>query len=77
VATSPDRRGVTLAFLGAIGWAFGGHVLFILIERLRGRPISRGAFERASVVGIALILVLFVIGLQNDLNGIIGTSSNP
>ena len=55
----------------------GGHVLFIIIERLRGRPISRGAFERASVVGIALILVLFVIGLQNDLNGIIGTNSKP
>ena len=29
------------------------------------------------MVGIALILVLFVIGLQNDLNGIIGTNSQP
>ena len=29
------------------------------------------------MVGIALILVLFVIGLQNDLNGIIRTGSQP
>ena len=54
----------------------GGHVLFIVLEQLRGRPISRGVFERASVVGIALMLVLFVIGLQNDLNSIIGTDSS-
>jgi regulator of sigma E protease len=55
----------------------GGHVLFIIVEKLRGRPISRGGFERASAVGIALILVLFVIGLQNDLSSIIGTSNGP
>ncbi len=45
----------------------GGHVLMIVIERLRGRMVSRAVFERVSVVGIALMAVLFMIGLQNDL----------
>ena len=55
----------------------GGHVLFIL-RRAAARPADLARrFERASVVGIALMLLLFVIGLQNDLNSIIGTGSQP
>jgi regulator of sigma E protease len=51
----------------------GGHILMLAVEKLRGRSISRSAFERASAVGIALMLVLFVIGLQNDLDSLLGT----
>ncbi len=51
----------------------GGHILMIAIERLRGgRTLSRAALERISAVGIVLILLVFVIGLQNDLNSIAG-----
>jgi regulator of sigma E protease len=53
----------------------GGHVVMIAAERLRGgRPLSRGVYERASVVGIMLMMLLFVIGLQNDVNSIISNS---
>lgn len=46
----------------------GGHIAFGIIERLRrGRPLPRGAFERYSFVGLALMLGLFFIGLRNDL----------
>jgi regulator of sigma E protease len=44
----------------------GGHIAFSLVEGLRGRAVGREVYERVSVVGIALILMLYVIGLSND-----------
>jgi regulator of sigma E protease len=52
----------------------GGHIFLLLLERLRGRAISRPAFERVSAVGIMLMLLLFVIGLQNDIGNLTGTT---
>ena len=47
----------------------GGHILMALIEKLRrGRPVSRVTIERVSVVGIALMLILFAIGVNNDIS---------
>ena len=51
----------------------GGHVLMIALERIRGRTVSRAVFERVSVVGIMLMVLLFVIGLQNDLSSILNS----
>jgi regulator of sigma E protease len=49
----------------------GGHILFALIERARGgRPVSRGVVARVSMVGIALMLMLFFVGLSNDVTRI-------
>jgi regulator of sigma E protease len=49
----------------------GGHILFAVLEKVRGgRPISRSVFERVSVVGIAFMLVLFFIGITNDISRI-------
>jgi regulator of sigma E protease len=47
----------------------GGHILLLALERLRGRALSRGTFERVSALGIALVLFLFLFGLHNDLFG--------
>jgi regulator of sigma E protease len=44
----------------------GGHIAFSIAERIRGRAIPREAYERASMVGIVLVLFLFIIGLSND-----------
>jgi regulator of sigma E protease len=44
----------------------GGHIFWALAEKVRGRAIPFRVMERASVVGFVLILVLFAIGLQND-----------
>jgi regulator of sigma E protease len=46
----------------------GGHILFSLIEGIRGRAVGREVYERASALGIALFLVLMFIGLSNDIN---------
>ena len=47
----------------------GGHILFSLIERFRRRAVAREVYERVSVVGFALILLLTFIALSNDLGG--------
>ena len=50
----------------------GGHIAFSIAEQIRGRAIPREAYERASMVGIALVLFLFVIGLSNDIDRLSG-----
>ena len=50
----------------------GGHVFWALAEKVRGRRIPFSVMERAGVVGFALILVLFVIGLTNDISTLSG-----
>ena len=47
----------------------GGHIAFSIIEGVRGRAVGREVYERVSVVGIALVLMLFFIGLSNDIGG--------
>ena len=49
----------------------GGHIFWALAEKVRGRPIPFRVMERASVVGIALVVMLFVIGLNNDVNRLV------
>jgi len=46
----------------------GGHILFSVIEGLRGRAVGREVYERVSAVGIAFFLVLMFIGLSNDIS---------
>ena len=50
----------------------GGHIFWALIEKLRGRPVSLRVMERASMVGFALVAVLFFIGLSNDIGRLNG-----
>jgi len=45
----------------------GGHILFTLIEGARGRFLRREIYERVSMVGLALVLLLFFVGLTNDI----------
>jgi len=45
----------------------GGHILFSIIEGVRGRAVRREVYERVSAFGIALVVLLFVIGLSNDI----------
>ena len=44
----------------------GGHILFSLIEAVRRRALAREVYERVSMAGIALILLLMYIALNND-----------
>jgi regulator of sigma E protease len=45
----------------------GGHIAFSLVEGIRGRAVAREVYERVSMVGIAVVLLLFFIGLSNDI----------
>jgi regulator of sigma E protease len=47
----------------------GGHILFSLIEAVRRRALAREVYERVSVVGFALVLLLLVIASSNDFSG--------
>jgi regulator of sigma E protease len=50
----------------------GGHVLFSIIERVRGRSLSLRVFERISMVGFALFLLLFIVATSNDIGRVFG-----
>ena len=48
----------------------GGHIFWAVAEKVRGKRIPFSVMERAGVVGFVLIIVLFVIGLSNDITGL-------
>ena len=50
----------------------GGHIFWSLVEKVRGRPVPFRVMERASVVGFVLVLMLFAIGLSNDIGRLTG-----
>jgi regulator of sigma E protease len=50
----------------------GGHMAFSIVEGVRGRAVGRAVYERVSAVGIALVLLLFFVGLSNDIGNIKG-----
>ena len=71
--------GIALVFLGYISLVLavinlfpflpldGGHVLWSLAEKLRGKRISLAAMYRYSSVGIILLLFLVINGVSNDI----------
>ncbi len=46
----------------------GGHLLFYLLEAIRGRPLPQRAQEYGFRAGLALLACLFVFATFNDLN---------
>lgn len=50
----------------------GGHIVMALLEKIRRKPVSREVYERASFVGFALLLVLTVFIVNNDIGKIRG-----
>ncbi len=50
----------------------GGHVLWSLAEKLRGKRVSLLAMYRFSSVGIVLLLFLVVNGVSNDISRLAG-----
>jgi regulator of sigma E protease len=49
----------------------GGHILFFLIEMVKGKPLSEKSRERAQQVGLFLLLSLMVFAFYNDIMRII------
>jgi regulator of sigma E protease len=50
----------------------GGHIVFSIVEGIRGRAVGREVYERFSAIGIAVVLLLFFIGLSNDIGNLGG-----
>jgi len=46
----------------------GGHLMYYLIEIVKGRPVSERAMELGQRVGLALLLVMMAFAFYNDLN---------
>ena len=49
----------------------GGHVLFLLVEMIQGKPLSDKFLEKAQVVGFFILLALMVFVFGNDILKII------
>ncbi len=54
----------------------GGHIFWSLVEKVRGRPVPFRVMERASAVGFVLVIMLFFIGLTNDIGRLTGQGFN-
>jgi regulator of sigma E protease len=50
----------------------GGHIFWSLVEKVRGRPVPFRVMERAGALGFVLVIMLFFIGLSNDIGRITG-----
>jgi regulator of sigma E protease len=50
----------------------GGHIFWAIVEKVRGRPVPLSVMERAGVVGFMLVILLFLIGLSNDIDRLSG-----
>ena len=50
----------------------GGHIFWSLVEKVRGKRVPFYVIERASAVGFLLVLMLFFIGLSNDIDRLTG-----
>jgi regulator of sigma E protease len=50
----------------------GGHIAFSIIEGVRGRSVGRAVYERVSAVGIALVVLLYIVGISNDIGRLNG-----
>lgn len=55
----------------------GGHIVFALAERVRRRNLSMAVYQRASIVGIAVVLVLAFYGFSNDISHLTGSGTRP
>ena len=49
----------------------GGHLMFVVIEKARGRPVSERIRSLATYMGLGLIIGLLVLAFWNDIRGLI------
>jgi regulator of sigma E protease len=52
----------------------GGHIVFAIIEKFRGKPLPQTVQQTAMKVGLSLILVLIVFVFYNDLSRLLPVS---
>lgn len=79
-----DGLTTVLRFVGVISLALGifnlipilpldgGHIVFAIAEKAKGSAFSAATYGKASFIGLALVMLVFVIALQNDIGRITG-----
>jgi regulator of sigma E protease len=50
----------------------GGHIFWAIVEKVRRKPVSLAVMERAGVVGFMLVILIFLVGLSNDISRLSG-----
>jgi len=45
----------------------GGHAVFLIIEMIKGKPLSDKFLERAQIVGFVILVTLMVFVFGNDI----------
>jgi regulator of sigma E protease len=50
----------------------GGHIFWAIVEKVRRKPVALRVMERAGVVGFMLVILIFLIGLSNDIDRLSG-----
>jgi regulator of sigma E protease len=50
----------------------GGHIFWAVVEKVRRKPVPFAVMERAGVVGFMLVILIFLIGLSNDIGRLSG-----
>ena len=50
----------------------GGHIFWAIVEKIRRKPVSFRVMERAGVVGFMLVILIFLVGLSNDIDRLSG-----
>jgi regulator of sigma E protease len=50
----------------------GGHIFWAIVEKVRRKPVPYAVMERAGVVGFMLVILLFLVGLSNDIDRLSG-----
>lgn len=54
----------------------GGHIFWSLVEKVRGQPVPYKTMERAGALGFVLVIMLFFLGLTNDIGRLTGEGFN-
>ncbi|HZG48036.1 MAG TPA: M50 family metallopeptidase [Thermoleophilaceae bacterium] len=50
----------------------GGHIFWAIVEKVRRKPVAFSVMERAGVVGFMLVILIFLVGLSNDIDRLSG-----
>jgi len=50
----------------------GGHIFWALVELVRRKPVPFSVMERAGVIGFMLVILIFLVGLSNDIDRLSG-----
>ena len=49
----------------------GGHLLFLAIEKIRGKKLNEKTLEKIANIGFYLLIILMVVIVFNDIAGLI------